>query len=194
MKNVSRLIADHDVDSTTPQNLTPLMVATARRRAEVVRLLLEAGADTEKIYHGDRGTALDIAAGHEPWMCKLSNQPSLEIVRLLLEHGADPNIEDGGWRLSPSLLPAMFHGHAEIVEALISAGAVVNWADSHDYSCLHEACMVDTPSLGIVRLLLEAGANANARNDDGDCPIDSIDESKDGAEVINLLIAYGANA
>src|SRR5208283_2067298 len=48
VKNVSRLIADHDVDSTTPENLTPLMVATARRRAEVVRLLLEAGADTEK--------------------------------------------------------------------------------------------------------------------------------------------------
>lgn len=67
--------------------LTPLMRAAAIGHLEVVRQLLQEGADVN--FRGPRGsTALMFAAGGG----------HLEIVQVLVENGADVLLkEDGGW-------------------------------------------------------------------------------------------------
>ncbi|MER6981591.1 ankyrin repeat domain-containing protein [Streptomyces carpinensis] len=94
---------------------TPLYLASVQGDAEVVRLLMEAGAspDTESSGAGSEGTPLCAAAcwGHT------------ETVRELLTHGADPNLrEDRGTGRSPSDW-ANDGSHTKTAELLIAAGA-----------------------------------------------------------------------
>jgi ankyrin repeat protein len=92
--------------------------------SEVIRLLLDAGADP-KIHDGY--TALHRAAG----LC----EP--EIVRLLLERGADPNARDLNG--NTPLVYAAVSGRLEAVRILIAAGADVNARDNGGKSVLEHA-------------------------------------------------------
>ena len=65
------------------QGETPLKIAVVRQDAQLVRDVLEAGADPNAKGEDDY-TPLHHAAGRE----------SIEIVRLLLEHGASTNVAD----------------------------------------------------------------------------------------------------
>ena len=77
-----RLLLDNGVNPNTATNLlygrTALMWAGCRRRADIARLLIEQGADTNQ-RDGRGNTALDFAAG----------SGSKTVIRLLLDHGAD---------------------------------------------------------------------------------------------------------
>ncbi|MBV7328343.1 sigma-70 family RNA polymerase sigma factor [Chloroflexi bacterium TSY] len=66
------------------QETTPLVPAMYYQHEDVVRLLLEHGADPDLRFFGEGFTLLHeaVKVGHEP------------ILRLLLEHGANPNIID----------------------------------------------------------------------------------------------------
>ncbi|WP_420034868.1 ankyrin repeat domain-containing protein [Streptomyces sp. cg28] len=96
---------------------TPLYLAAVQGEAEVVRVLLEAGAapDTESAGAGSEGTPLCAAAcwGHT------------ETVRRLLAHGADPGLrEDRGTGRTP-LEWAAAGPHPETAEVLRDADASV---------------------------------------------------------------------
>lgn len=95
---------------------TPLYTAAVQGEAEIVRLLLAAGArpDAESRGAGSEGTPLCAAAcwGHTA------------AVRELLASGADPNLrEDGGTGLTP-LEWADRGPHPATAELLLAAGAV----------------------------------------------------------------------
>jgi ankyrin repeat protein len=95
---------------------TALHLAAMNGHLEIVKLLLEHGADVNaKTKEGYGYTALHSAAsnGH------------LEIVKLLLEHGADVNAKTkyGGYT---ALHSATMNGHLEIVKLLLEHGADVN--------------------------------------------------------------------
>ena len=77
---------------------------------EVVRLLLEAGADKD-LANTCRNTALR----------KASDKGHVEVVRLLLEAGANTDLagEDG----STALKYASYKGHAEVVRLPLEGGA-----------------------------------------------------------------------
>ena len=92
------------------------MLAAERGYAEVVRLLVEAGAD--KDVASNRGnTALMLAAleGHA------------EVVRVLVEAGADMNMADSYGNTARML--AADEGHAAVVQLLMEAGAGQDMAD-----------------------------------------------------------------
>ncbi|MFD7663212.1 ankyrin repeat domain-containing protein [Streptomyces sp. NPDC059788] len=103
-------------DTADADGTTPLYAASVHGDAASARLLLAAGAASDRESgHGTEGTPLCAAAawGH------------LDVVRELLTHGADPNArEDGGTGHSPlDWATKDFQPHPETAALLRAAGA-----------------------------------------------------------------------
>lgn len=94
---------------------TPLYKAAVQGETEIVRMLLEVGADPNRESGGeDEGTPL----------CAAASWGYTEIVRLLLQHGADPNaIETPNKGPMTALKWATRNGHDDVVAILVEAGA-----------------------------------------------------------------------
>ncbi|MBB1247011.1 ankyrin repeat domain-containing protein, partial [Streptomyces durbertensis] len=71
-----------------PDGTTPLYAASVQDAADIVQLLLAAGAPpNEESGHGDEGLPL----------CAAASWGHADVVRALLAHGADPHLrEDAG--------------------------------------------------------------------------------------------------
>ena len=125
---------------------TPIHLAAYRGHLEVVRLLLEAGAEKDA-RRADGKTALQLAA----W------GGQTEMVQLLLENGADVNVEDENE--NKALEHATCIGRLEVARLLIQAGAAKKDANK----ALQNAAF--NGHLEIVRLLLETDAeNVDAQS------------------------------
>ena len=137
---------------------TPLFVACQGGHTEIVSCLLKSGASVNKC-RKDMTSPLWIASqmGHS------------NVVNLLLYAGAtiDQCREDG----STPLFKASHKGHGRVVETLLNhhikpeLGLLKN-----GQSALHGACLFG--HLNIVKLLVDAGAQVNIRNQDGYLPSD----------------------
>jgi uncharacterized protein len=116
----------------------------------------------------------------------------LETVRRLV--GGDRNLvnafaADGFYPLGL----AAFFGHRAIVEFLLRNGADVSMAarNAQKVTALHGA--VARRDVEIVKMLLEAGADANARQERGFAPLH--DAAANGnATLVELLLKHGARA
>ena len=141
---------------------TPLQEACFHRHTEVVRLLLEAKANTE-VWNHEKRTALHQAVRGR------DKRP--EILRMLLEHGA--LIEPAGWDAMTPLAEACQYGNAELIEILLAAGAnseapslagafsLAGQKQENGFTPLMRAVMGDMPQ--VVPLLVKYGANVEAR-------------------------------
>ena len=93
------------------------MCAASSGHTEIVKLLLERGADVNITNHYSCTV-----------LVSASNEGNAEIVKLLLAHGADVNIRNRSNRTA--LMCAASSGHTEIVKLLLEHGADVNMKDS----------------------------------------------------------------
>jgi uncharacterized protein len=145
---------------------TALMWAAAENNAAAMRILIEAGANVKARSKAGVFTPLLFAvrAGH------------VEATRVLLDAGASVNepMEDG---TSPLVL-ALVNGHYELASFLLTRGADPN-ADRQGWTALHQIAWTRRPntgfnlpgavptgnlsSLDLVRQLVKAGADINAR-------------------------------
>jgi ankyrin repeat protein len=103
------------VNALSQHGSTPLYTAVVQGELEIVRMLLEAGADPNKE-----------SAGHTDGtpLCAAASWGRTEVVRLLLWHGADPNlIERTGEVPMTALAWARRNHHAETVRLLLDNGA-----------------------------------------------------------------------
>lgn len=89
---------------------TPLNHAINRGRNEIVKYLVERGANVNALYEGH----------YSPLMSAVGNN-NLEMVKLLLENGADLNLKDKHG--NDALWKAVFNYNLEIVRILVEAGA-----------------------------------------------------------------------
>lgn len=197
-------------DGADVQGGRALQEAAGRGEWEIVRLLLESGADANSggvlqaaaanwndgnveilqlllqsganVNKADtkHGSALQSAAFRG---CELA-------VRLLLHEGADVNIR-GGHYDGDALLLAAQGGYDEIVQLLLHAGANVNSEGSGHYGSVLQAAASNKHEK-VVRLLLQAGANVNSVG--GNCGSALHVAAREGNEkVTRLLLNAGAN-
>lgn len=181
----------------TGSRTTALIAAAKEGYVEVVKLLLKRGADIEK--RGNGPSALSIAAEHG----------RADVVRLLLEKDA---------KLGDNCLFTAVEGHnAEIVKLFLAKGANIEARDSNDSTPLSVAAglgnLVRCPSADdphrrpncnnnggaccsggpeVVQLLLNKGANVEARNNGGATPL-LMAAYFGHVEVVKRLLAKGAN-
>ena len=99
-----------DPDLVNVFGQSPLFCASVNGHVEVVRLLVEAGADKDFAYNGETALTCASQSGHA------------EVVRLLVEAGANKdwaNKEGGGYT---ALMHSASNGNFEIARFLVEAG------------------------------------------------------------------------
>ncbi|XP_030754817.1 ankyrin repeat domain-containing protein 50-like isoform X3 [Sitophilus oryzae] len=188
-----------------------LHVAARLGQAQVVKVLLESGANADQA-DIDGWTPLRAAAwgGHTEVVemlvrhgCALDsmdaeNRTALraaawsgheEIVKVLLQNGANVNLTDHEGRTA--LIAAAYMGHSEIVDHLLDYGADINHADADGRTALSVAalCAPRTPGrsgVSVVSTLLERGATVDHKDKEGMTPllVASFEGHKDVCELL----------
>ena len=147
---------NHDIlSSRDDRGITPLYYAALNGRTEVVKYLIERGADVNETL-SNRMSPLHVAASKYK-----------EIVLLLVNNGADVNLNS--YDDSSPLHSAAYSGNIEIAEILLNKGAKINTPDNEGETPLSEA--VFGKHKAMVELLLQRGADVNAKNRDGWTPL-----------------------
>ncbi|XP_016995437.2 histone-lysine N-methyltransferase EHMT2 [Drosophila takahashii] len=146
---------------------TALMCAVMNEKCDMLNLFLQCGADVA-IKGPDGKTCLHIAA-------KLGN---VEATQLIVEsYRASRNItsflsfidaqDEGGWT---AMVWAAELGHTDIVSFLLNQEADPNICDNDNNTVLHWSTL-HNDGLDTITVLLQAGADCNVQNVEGDTPL-----------------------
>ena len=137
------------------KNVTALHYAVEKACTDVVRVLIDAGADVEiKDYEG-----------RTPLHCAI--EVVLDVVKMLVEAGAGVNVTDNKGDTCLSL--AAYFGHIESVRYLVGLPEVdVNHRDGDNNTALQ--CAVEENQKDMVQVLIAAGADMDTENTDGRSP------------------------
>lgn len=167
----------------------PLYVAVDNGNPEIIRMLIDAGADVNN-NETLAGTSLHHAVRND----------NIEVVRMLIEAGADVQLPNYFAALEKKIVaftPLYDAKSVEVARMLIEAGADVN-ATGTDYfpiiGVAHNIAIdVDKPSssyentqlFSVVRLLIENGADINATDPDNGSTVlsviaESCEQCRDG--------------
>ncbi|EHK47127.1 hypothetical protein TRIATDRAFT_217580 [Trichoderma atroviride IMI 206040] len=157
---------------------SPLLLASEDGQTEIVRLLLENGANPE-IKTTEPTTPLSVAiAGRHA-----------EVVSILLEYGADYTAAFFRSALVPSVFAASL-GQIPILEVLLSYGVDISLPTPRGITPLMGASMA--LQLYTMRFLLDKGADITAVDGSGRSVLFYAAE-QGGADAIKLLLSNGAN-
>ncbi|UCK58910.1 hypothetical protein AFCA_001744 [Aspergillus flavus] len=166
-----------DVNNRGYDEQTPLGVASEEGNLEIVRTLLEQGADV---------TMADID-GWTP-IYTASHNGHTQVVRLLIENGSNVNTsESGGWT---PVNTACYQGHVETVKLLLKSGADIYTATNKGITPLYAAAY--NGYTRIVELLLEHGADTSTANNGRMSPLYAA-SAGGHIEVVKLLLKWGAD-
>jgi uncharacterized protein len=218
LKNMASSIAKIAENS---ERKTALLYATEKGHAEIVKLLLDAGADVGITGKDDR-TALQIAiqegyteiiellergGARSPIEATQSSpeallgaakKGNLDVLRSALQAGINPNTSELEKNRNPrhktALMFAAERGHLEAVQMLVKAGAEVNLSDRPGKKLGKTPLMyaARADKADIVRFLLEAGAIVDAQNKRGETALlYAVEESSVAA--VRILLEFGAD-
>ncbi|KAH9967018.1 hypothetical protein BJV74DRAFT_968858 [Russula compacta] len=173
------LLLDHGADlNMAPHGgtKTPLCSAYNGRRLEVMRLLLERGANVD-VKYDEYGP--------------ISNDASFwgraEDLQLLLQYGTDVNVGDD--EKKTPLYWASVHGELKTVQLLLAHGVDVDAQTQAGNTSLYRAS--ENGNLGVVETLLRHGANVHIRGEDDLTPF-QVATLKGHSEIAQLLLEYSA--
>ena len=181
LKVKSMVERGHDVNKKDEKDYlwyrTPLMYAAGEGRFDVVKYLINHGADVSKTNFFEQ-TALHHASeyGH------------LKVVELLLSKGAGIDVEDTLCH-TPLTLAART-GLIAILLCLINHGVDLNKRNVHKRTALHYA--IECGHLEVLELLLSKGAGIDVEDEDGHAPL-TLAAKKGRSDILLCLINHGAD-
>lgn len=147
-----------EVNATSKSGFTPLLAAIAGGDAGLVELLLKRGANPR-------------AANKAGWtpLHASAAMGDLRSVERLLAMGVAANPRVKGFNNATPLMWAAAQGATNVVRRLVKSGAAVNAHETfHGGTALIWAASRQPGSPETVQVLLAAGANPRARDEDGD--------------------------
>jgi ankyrin repeat protein len=192
-KKIIQTLLENDVDIRIKNNLgsTPFHLAIESGKLEIINLLLTNGSDVNE--KGKFG----FSAIH--YATKTQN---LKILQFLLKKGLDINQKDD-YGFTP-LHHASFDGDTKTATFLIQKGADCKATDNYGNSPLHYAAregrlsqiekenpkqqLPELPSLKVetIKLLIENGANLQAKNNKGETPL-ALAIHREHKEIVEFL-------
>jgi uncharacterized protein len=185
-----RMLASHGANVNAKEDWmgeTPLIWAAGENNAEAVRTLVEFGAGVDMRSKAvkyppqkptDPSNYVSSAPPKGEWtpLMYTAREGALDAARALIDLGANVNAQDPDG-MTP-LLEAIVNMHLDYAAALLDKGANPNIADSSGMTPLYAAVDMHTPAwersrpdpkendrldcLGLMRVLLDHGANVNA--------------------------------
>lgn len=166
----------NNADPNSPgSNLSALHNAIFRDNFEQTKLLLEYGADIEKLdWHGNTP------------LINASSTTRIEIFELLLDKGVDVNKQNKKGRTA--LYYACDNGSDEKVKLLLEKEADPNIATNDGAIPLHAIVKWNMIGVGKVKLLLQYGTKLDAKNNDGLTPSDLLKKREDADKKLLELL------
>ncbi len=129
-----------------PNNETALHIAAAWASIEIIRALVQRGADVNAVEeHG--WTAI----------CNAAYNKKISVIQFLIDSGADVNAGTRG----NALLAGVRSGSIDVLRFLLNVGADARGTGWHGISALHQAAL--NGRLDMIDALLDAGARINSR-------------------------------
>lgn len=164
-----------------------LYLATMRQDSAAVRRLVKEGADVNAVS----------AIGWVPLRSALAGNISWQIIEMLLAVGADPQLArvevpinlGGTTLLHEAVVTGRGDGQKRKIDWLLNHGADINAVQENGFTALCNAVILrESADLGIIRMLLSRGANANVGS-----PILHAGVSRSCWPVVEALLDAGAD-
>ena len=220
LKAMKLLIAQPNIkiNETNNSGFTILMVASIIGSAQIIELLLQAGADpnmsiktpidksiltiTETLFNNESHFVGNEAIGQTALMLACEGG-HLEVVQLLLKANANPNHEQEGTGITALIIAAQ-KGHLDIVQQLFEYGADPNIGDKNGLTAIHYIMMLNgteipqpnekimSDKLEILQLLIVRGSNVNIKDENGMTAL-MIASISGFTEAVKLLLQAGAD-
>lgn len=187
-KDIAELLIQHgaNIQQTCSENLTPLSIATIRYHIDTMELLVNKGADPEKVDNNDN-SILHIALS-----CFTYNKKHGEIMRTFIEK-YKINVNTTNKEKQTPLHYACINSNCiNAIKMLIQYGADVNAKDEKNKTPLHYVC--EKGNVKVIKLLLQSGADVNVRDEEGKTPLYYVFQEKPDRyiDIAKLLLQYNA--
>ena len=214
-KDVLEIIVNHgaDVNATDKNHVTALMLACVKGNKDVINVLLNAGADPNIadgkgatcIYHAvGEGCSKDVLEtivnhGADVNAKNKFNRTALLIacvkgnkdaINILLNAGADPNVTD--YMGAACIHHVVGEGCSnDVLETVVNHGTDIDAINKTNATALMLAC--EKGKKDAIDVLLNAGANPNFADADGDTCLHYIARNDCCTEVVQAVISHGAD-
>jgi len=182
------LAAGAEIDQRDEDGCTALMDAAAAGNLEMVKLLVEAGADPNAVDDLDR-TALDVAQECRKRKVAAYLGSTMQTGVAAAPKRPEP-ARGAGVAADEALLMAAMLGDLEGARAALVAGASVNARGAGGKTAL--ATAAGDGNAGIAGLLIDAGADVNLADDSSNTPLTAAVQ-EGSLEMVELLLQHGAN-
>ncbi|MCU1272637.1 MAG: Ankyrin [Bryobacterales bacterium] len=197
--------AGADVNARSKQGRTPLLIAASNAGSiDTIRLLVSKGADAKPPSEFLASTSgLPSRRPGSAALLAAATAGDLEMVRFFIENGGDVNGTDQSG--NTPLQAAAAAGNLPIVKLLLAKGAKVDTALTEagkvrkgPVALNHLTALMFAAPFGrpeLLRALIDAGANVNARDIRDMTPLMlAVSSETQNAEVVRLLLEKGADA
>ena len=168
---------------------TPLMIAALRNDYDMVKFLVEKGADVNAKTHSEYSsvvTPLLLSLDYEHIESRYDENSS--VAEFLINNGADINVKNNHGE-TPLMYASKLH-NIKVVELLIQKGANINAFNNYGNTAL----IYGVNNLETVKLLVENGADVNFYKGGSTALISACDYSPErNIDVIKYLVSKKAN-